>query len=729
MNIFYKIIIIIFLNGLAALLSQVVFYREIISQVYANELILGAILAIWLFAGAFGGSFIFSGFFRKKNLSFLKIALAIMPVISAFLIPAVVILIRYIKLLLGIQPEMLLNIWSAILIIIATASPAGMILTLTFSTAGEILRRENIKKQAKFMYIIEALGAMIAGIIFTLFLSERWGNFQVIYWLGVLDIVSIYILFKEKGNEGRIIIPVVVIGLLFYLGFIVAGFMEKTDIASLNAGFAKYEVIYNKEYPTTKLTICKRNNVYYVFENGMITYMVPDVKYSEITGWACLTHDKNSSVLNVNAGFAGMLSELSRYKSVEQITNIEADEYAGEAMQTQFESGIKTGKKIKNIFGDPVYFLKLNPPEKYDTIILNLSLPSTIYSNRYYTSEFFNGLNSRLGKGGEVIFYMAAAENYLNPALASTLSAVYNAAIKVFKNIFLVPGDNIIFICSNDEIRISAGQMLANMKKEGVDVPVLNRRYIEDRLNNEKQAALMNIIKKQHGISNSILKPEAYFAFLRNDVLMFRRGNNPLKMAVILFILAFAIANTFRLKQITDNPVPYFSMTAIGASAMIIELLLIFIFQSFYGYIYKYIGMIFAFFMLGCIIGGAAGYRFEKIKIRTVAIAAIILNLLSAVYFAVCSATGNAGNGVLVLLIIMAGLVAGLTFNLAIDNTEISMLYSMDLTGGAIAGLLFGVFLLPVLGVTGTIIFNIIILVFTAILNVTYTPGEIKIGK
>src|SRR5208337_4336942 len=114
MNIFYKIIIIIFLNGLAAMLSQVVFYREIVSQVYANELILGAILAIWLFAGAFGGSFIFSRFFRKKDLSFLKIALAVMPVISAFLIPCLVILIRYIKLLLGIQPEMLLNIWSAV---------------------------------------------------------------------------------------------------------------------------------------------------------------------------------------------------------------------------------------------------------------------------------------------------------------------------------------------------------------------------------------------------------------------------------------------------------------------------------------------------------------------------------------------------------------------------------------------------------------------------------------
>jgi len=57
------------------------------------------------------------------------------------------------------------------------------------------------------------------------------------------------------------------------------------------------------------------------------------------------------------------------------------------------------------------------------------------------------------------------------------------------------------------------------------------------------------------------------------------------------------------------------------------------------------------------------------------------------------------------------------------------MLYSMDLTGGAIAGLLFGVFLLPVLGVTGTIIFNILILVLTAILNATTPHEEIKIEK
>jgi spermidine synthase len=210
---------------------------------------------------------------------------------------------------------------------------------------------------------------------------------------------------------------------------------------------------------------------------------------------------------------------------------------------------------------------------------------------------------------------------------------------------------------------------------------------------------------------------------------MFRQGNNPMKIGVILFILIFVLANTFKLKQITENPVPYFSMTAIGAAAMIIELLLIFMFQSYYGYIYKYIGMIFAFFMLGCIIGGVAGYRFEKIKIRTVAIAAVILNLLTTVFFIACSTMGNAENSLLVLLIIIAGLVAGLTFNLAIDTTEISMLYSMDLTGGAIAGLLFGVFLLPVLGVTGTIIFNILILVLTAILNATTPHEEIKIEK
>jgi len=728
MNKFYKIIIMLFLNGIFALLAQTVFYREIMSQVYANELILGAMLSVWLFAGAFAGSFIFEKFFRKKNYSFLRMIFAILPVVTAFLTPLLLILIRYIKLLFGIQPEMLLNMWSAVLVIMAAASPISIVLTLGFSIAGEILRRENIKKQAKFMYIVEAAGAMIAGIIYTLFLSDRWGDFQIIYWAGVINIAAVYILFKEKENEGRVIIPAAVFGLLIYLGFMVSGFMAKADADSLKAGFAKYEVIYNKECPTAKITIGKRNGVYYVFENGMLNYTIPDIKYSEIAGWACLSHGKNTSVLNVNAGFAGMLDELSKYKSVDSITNIESDEYAGDVLQKYFGSGVKSSKKIQNIFGDPVYFMKLNPAVKYDTIILNLGLPNTINSNRFYTYEFLKNLSNSLNKNGDTVFYLQAAENYMNPSLASAVAAIYGAAGRAFKNIFLIPGDNLIFICSNDDIKPDATQMLFNMKKEGVVVPVLNKVYIEDKLSTAKQSALMDAVKNRGKDINSILKPAAYYAYITNDILMFRQGANSLKIALILFAMVFAIANTIRPKQITANPTAYLSMLAVGTVAMTAELILIFMFQSYFGYIYKYIGMIFAFFMLGCIAGGAIGYKFERVKLQAVLAASLILNLMIVWFLAVCAKTGSAEAGILILLVILSGMAAGLTFNLAIDNAEISMLYSMDLAGGAIAGLLFGIVLLPLLGAAGTIALNVVILAAMLVFN-RYFGNKAGAGK
>jgi len=215
MNIFYKILILIFLNGFTAIVAQIILYKEILSQIYANEIVLCFVLSSWLLSGAIAGIIIFPKYFKEKSDKFLMLGYGLLPVISILISIFSLLAIRNIKALFNIPVEQVINIWDAVIITFLIYSPSAFFLTLSFSFAGEILKRKN--GDIKLLYIIEIIGSIVAGVLFTLFLAGKHSNLELLYWLGVITIIVVYVLYRDKNDYNKIINSIMVIVLILYL--------------------------------------------------------------------------------------------------------------------------------------------------------------------------------------------------------------------------------------------------------------------------------------------------------------------------------------------------------------------------------------------------------------------------------------------------------------------------------------------------------------------------------
>jgi spermidine synthase len=705
----------LFLNGAAAMLAQSVLFREILNQVYINELVLSSILAVWLLAGAFAAGFIHEKYLKKLDDKKLGLVFALAPAANAFVLVIVVFLIRYMKPALGMRPEMLTSIWDAIILSIIVFSPVSMLLAIGFTTASEIIKRQKAGGNVKFLYLFEAAGAVAAGFLYTLFISEHYGNLDVLYALGIINLAAVYMLFRDRTREARIIMLAVVAALIVFIGFSMAGLRQKADMAGSRVLYSGYTVIADREFPTVKLTIAKEGSTYLIFENGTLSYSIPDARYRETAGWAVLSHPGNGSVLVINGGIAGMIGGLSRYNSVKEITSIESDPYTAAVLGKIFRDGIKTDKSVAYESGDVIYYLRNGSSgpgphnnkarTKYDTVIINFRQPNTIYGNRLFTKEFFETAKSHMNPGGVLAFTLPLGEDYAGGRLTAAAAEICAAAKTVFNTVKVVPGDSVMVLASTGNIELTPAYVMKRILDEKIKEPIFNSRYIEDKLNPDRVKKAGAILNMPKPAVNSLLSPSAYLSYIKADMLLFKGGPDIIKILLILAFFSVLGGRIFDLKIFRDNPAPYLAMLVTGFAAIVTELVLIVLFQSYYGYIYKMIGFLFAFFMLGAALGVLAAMTKIGSKINVIA---VILAAVNAAIF-VFSFTPP-GPGAIIALMVLAGAATGAAFNALIKHADASMLYSSDMIGGSFGALLFNLAILPLAGIRGALVINFIML-------------------
>jgi spermidine synthase len=718
MNPFYRVIIMIFLNGATALLAQTVLFREITSQVYINELVLSSMLAVWLLAGAFASGYIHEKYLKKLDDKKLGLVFALAPVANAFLTLASIFIVRCMRPALGMPAEIPVSVWDAILLSMVVFGPVSMLLAIGFSAASEVLKRQKQAGQSGYIYLFEAAGAVAAGFLYTLFLCGRYGNLEVLYAMGVLNLAAIYVLFREKTMEARAIMITVIAALFIYLGFTMAGMRQKADTASSRAMYSKYTVIADRDFPTEKLTLARQGETYLVFENGALSYAIPDPKYRELAGWPVLAHAGNSRVLVINGGIAGIAEELFKYNGVKQVTALESDPYTAAVLEQVFARAAPPGKTVQYASGDAVYFLnKGNKAAVYDTVILNFRQPDTIYGNRLFTKEFFALVKKRLAPDGLLAFTLPLGEDYAGKELINAAGRVCAAAMAVFGEVKALPGDNIMVFASDSHIGLTPFEITKRLAVEKEDSPVFNKKYIEDKLNPDR-VKKAEVIFRSNSRPNSLFSPTAYLSYVRTDILRFNSRADVMKIIIIIALFGALAARLFDLKTFRDRPAPYLAMFLTGFAAIVTEVVLLVLFQSYYGYIYKSFGLLVGFFMLGAALGALAG-RVERGPNAAAAAGALIAVNLAILALPLI----RPGAALISTLIIIAGAAGGAVFSALVKDTEASMLYSSDMAGGAFGALLLNLVIMPFTGLYGAIIINAVML-FAAVYMLRQKPAQ-----
>jgi hypothetical protein len=402
MNIFFRIFIMAFLNGATAALYTVIFNREISCQTgpYFSQM-------KWVVVSFLAGSLIAVSVLRRtalKNADEGKINMtaALAPVINSFFVPAMIFLIRLIRPALSVSAGIAGPVWMGPLLCVAAYLPAAALSTAGFMPLVELPKKEKSNQAMIMLYASEIAGVIAAAALYFFILVNSHASVDIIYVAGIINLATVYFFFRSREIQGRFIMLATIAALIVYMGFNIAGIKEKTDTATARAQFFGYTVIADKEYPTMKFTMAKKDGVYYIFENGGLVYSVPNPDYMK-TAWLA----QGPKVLVINGGSAGLIEELSGIKGVAEITSVEEDPYTAFVMDKIFKPAVKEGKKVNYISGngslDPSI---INSGRVFDSVILSCVRPLP----GKYDSDYMRKIRDNFLKpGGTMIVYIARA--------------------------------------------------------------------------------------------------------------------------------------------------------------------------------------------------------------------------------------------------------------------------------------------------------------------------------
>ena len=400
MNIFYKITILLFAQGVTAALAQIILSREITNQVLLTNDIIGFTILSWVFGAILAFQTIkkiAAGKAPEKKLNFIA---AIVPVINAFYITGMVILVRYFKPVLTLGPDVNAPDWTALAMLGIVFVPIAFMIFISIFSLVEALKKGKVQQ-----FVFTAIAAVVAGIVaaiifYTLWAVKYYINIDVVYTLGVFNLAIAYLFFRDKTMEGRWLMLIIIGTLIIYLGFNIAGMKQKVDEASSRALFKNFTIIAQKEYPTVNFCLVKKGEETLAYENGTLAYILGDKKFKIIASPA-----KGPRVLVINGGLAGMTEALSNNKSVKEIVCVEADPYIAFVLSKMY-GNFKTKNKLEYISAQNTSGIAMAIKDKglFNTIIIIPRLQGHIEGKYYASAEFLNAVNKMLEKDGQIIY-------------------------------------------------------------------------------------------------------------------------------------------------------------------------------------------------------------------------------------------------------------------------------------------------------------------------------------
>lgn len=752
------------LRGFTALIIEVLLIRELLVTFSGNELSIGIILANWLILIALG-SFVLGRFADKVKYK-IEIYASLQLIISIYL-PFAIYLCRTIKNIIGIVPGEAVGIipiiYGSFLILIPLCVSDGA----QFSFGCKIYSDFSGKPSTSVgrVYIYESIGAVTGGLVFTYFFIPFFNSLQVALFIAILNLLSAILLFvffnkwhsvpKVHGMKisfSKMIGYFCLIFLVLGVYLLISNQANKIHWDMLNKQWEGQELIHYQNSAYSNIAVTTRENQYNFFSNGMPLFStpVPNIAFAEeFVHLPLLFHSFPQNILLIGGGAGGILNEVAKYSSVENIDYVELDPLIIKMVQkysTPLTITELKNPKVKIKYTDGRLWIKKST-DNYDVVLVNLPPPSTLQLNRFYTVGFFQEVKKTLKKDGILAILAPGSLTYLNEELINLNSCFLLSLGEVFPYTRVIPGDINMFLASSDKeiLNIDENKIIQRFIEYNLKTKLFTEQYIKYKLDPDRLKWYINTISSSLSDSKKIrinydLSPSGVFYSLAFWNTLYSPGLNSLfrliekinlktfLLPLILFILVFLLvrSKTNKLKK-ASLPV---AIATTGFAGMAFQLLIILTFQSFYGNIYHRIGLLTTAFMAGLALGSIVMNNImEKVKNKlsllvklegTIVLYSVCLPFF-LIYFHLYLGKPWVFSSVqiiLLLLSLISGVLVGVEFPLANkiylkDINEVgfvaSRLYTADLIGACLGALIVSVVMVPVLGVLSTGIFIITI--------------------
>jgi spermidine synthase len=725
--VFYSAILIVGLSGLAA---QVLILRELLVSFYGNELTIGIVLANWMALEALGVFIIGKAIDKIRD----KISLFIvLEIIFSLALPISIYLSRDFKNILGITYGEGIGLYQIFFVSLLILLPASFTHGALFS-AGCRIYSSFIKESAESIgeiYSWETIGTLLGGITLTYFFIPYLNTFRTVFVIAIANLLVSFLLIRKS----RLKLKYITLAVLLLAVYVFAGkSINKINRISIDRQYRIGRVLDYQNSIYGNVTVTKSQEQYTFFYNGIpiITAPYPNKQFVEDFGHLpLLFHQAPRDILVIAAGAGGLINEIFKHP-VSRLDYVELDPLLIKKLKkfptVLTESEIKD-KRTNIINQDGRFYLK-TAPHIYDIIMIGLSNQANLSTNRLFTREFFALAKAKLNPKGVLAFWLPGSYTFLSTELKNINSCILSSLNSTFDYVRIIPGDYNIFLASTskDIMAVTPDLLYRRLSEQNIQSNVITPAYLEERLSNQWLDWFKESIRGALEAKNQDLKPIAVF----QSLILWNREFSPkvanvlkgfenldLKSIIIFMILATIFIHIIFHRKSGKRPFIAYSIFTTGFFAMLSNLILIFSYQVFYGYLYHRIGLLVSIFMAGIALGSICMTFYAKKAKNAIRLLLSMESLMIIFSFVLALILTHLlwhnfySSLIFIALFFISGLLTGLEFPLASKiylgkdsgvGSTAGALYGADLLGGWVAGITGSIILIPVLGVYNTCI-------------------------
>ena len=729
------------LVGFTATIGQILVLRELLTVFSGSELAVAMVLAAWLFWTALGGLL---GGTISRSYGLSQPLFGYLQSFSGVILTVTIFFIRVARSLFQIGAGELVTLGQMLAISFLTLAPFCLISGVLFSLACSLLAAQipAWTRSPGVVYFLEGLGAGIGGLLFTLLLIHYFNAIQIASGIALLlcGLGLILILQASRGRRLHLATFVVIFLCLFF----VQHQSTNLDRISREWQWPGFHLIDSEETIFGHIIVVAKENQLSFFESGLWNFAVPDQLSAEgAVHYALLQHPEPKSVLLIGGGVSESLSQLLQHPSVRNVEYVELDprliQLGKIHLPVQVTAALKD-PRVMVIHQDGRQYLA-HSSNLYDVILVNLPEPYTAQINRFYTQEFFRLAASKMREGGVFFFTASGSETALGPIQAKYLKLLYLTALKVFPEVVVFPGQTARFFCSNSRgiLTTQPETLMRRLQQRKLQLLYVQDHYILWDLSPLRQETFMAMVDQagETGV-NSDLNPRAYsynlLMWSSQYSQMIGRVFSALSRRMVwtgmLILCGLVALLSFRQRfGATSSSFPtgkvLYSVSIFGLTEISLEILIIFAFQLFFGYVYYKIGLLLAFFMVGLAAGSVTlSYypRRRSSQIRALVtfqtiLACFCLALAMVIVYFHNRPTLNLHHFLyretFSFMSFAAGFIGGTHFPLAnrlllTEQTRVGrvagLIYAVDLLGSFLGCLLVGLVFIPSVGILQTLI-------------------------
>ncbi len=769
----------VFALGIGNQLGQVLLLRELLMVFHGHELTIGIILAFWVGWEAVGG---WMGALVAERVGRPHRILVCLVLAVIVVMPATILVTRLLRGFFDAVPGTHLSLYDTVRTCFLVMAPLCVLMGAQFVLLARMWRRHRKAGDmsgAVRTYILEAIGHMTGGLLFSLLLVHVLSPLQIAAVMGALMLGGIGLLIPAAPFRRAVLIVV-----LLPIALAVP-YLEGADEWAFRLQWRRFlpdsELVKTRQSKYGAINVARRRDQYSFFQSNHLAFSTggpeaglngfEEIEAAHLAHLAVSQHPGPERVLLVGGGMRGVLREMLRYGEI-LVDYVELDRELIDVAYPYLPRSTRNAlgdERVNVLTRDGRMHVKTTT-ERYDLVVVDLPDPVTAVLNRFYTGEFFRELSARLNPGGAVVLSATSTPGLRHSSIVNRNATLYHTLGDVFDDVLAV-GDNVcLFFASAAPGQLTADAAVLSERyiHRGVESPGFSARHFHTLLQ-DAPVRRKNWILRHHGRSpdsvreppdtgpmlpgtleeqkaagaelppverrfffNSDFRPIGYYhtlVFL--DRLTGQEAGEIFRLLLAIRLwwlapIAAAVVGTGVLLRLFPRIkggrggrgyAVGLSVFVIGFSSMVMEVTLLFAFQSVYGYVFEQIGLIVALFMGGLALGGMLCERYVRRKgdLRMMAGVQVGFLLFAGMLAVGMPAAASLRTPALTFMFFaastfIAGMLNGAHYPLAgtcrqhlsgLCERSAGFIYAVELVGACMGAALTGVALAPILGLAG----------------------------